>query len=149
TTGGELPSLSATPPVSGTMTIGNGATVVLGNDGTFFNVTINNSANSILRLNGKTLRVAGTFTNSALTLNTMGLDAGVANSKLSFIGTVAQDIQFGNQTFSSVVTAPDIDVSNSNSSGARVVTTTNATVKNINILSGGYFQIGNNSAITL
>ncbi len=149
TTGGELPSLSATPPVSGTMTMSNGATVVLGNDGTFFNVQINNSANSILRMNGKTLRVAGSFTNSAATVNTMGLDASVANSKLSFIGTVAQDIQFGNQTFSSAVTAPDIDVSNSNSSGARVVTTTNATVKNITILSGGYFQIGNNSTITL
>ncbi|MEP7169088.1 MAG: hypothetical protein ABI855_06915, partial [Bacteroidota bacterium] len=145
TTGGELPSLSATPPSGGTMTMANGATVVMGNDGTIFNVQINNSANSILRLNGKTLRASGSFTNSAVTINTMGLDATVANSKISLIGTGAQPITFNNQTFSSVVTTPDLEISNTNAAATSGVYNSGlGSVKNLTVNSGAYLYFYNN-----
>lgn len=146
TTSGELPPLSTTAPVAGIMTIGNGATVVMSNDGLVFSTVINNAANSILRLNGKTLRMWGSFTNNTATINTMGLDASVANSKLSFVGNTLQTASFGNQTFGGVVTAPDLDINNTFSgygaSGGQNVNGT-GTVKNINVLSGSFLQIGN------
>ncbi|MEP7171772.1 MAG: hypothetical protein ABI855_20530, partial [Bacteroidota bacterium] len=142
-TGGELPSLSAAPPAGGTMTLGSGATVVMSNDGTIFSVSIPNLANSILRLNGKTLRMAGNFTNSALTANTMGLDASVSNSKLSFINTLTgQTLTFNNQTFSSVITAPDIEVSNTNSTTG-VSLQAAGSVRNVLVNAGSYLQFTN------
>src|SRR5207302_1745770 len=51
TTGGELPSLTATPPAAGLVTLVSGATVVLGNGGTIFSLTVPAVANSILKLN--------------------------------------------------------------------------------------------------
>jgi hypothetical protein len=142
---GELPPLSTIAPLAGTMTITGGSTIVLTNDALLFNTTINTGVNNILRLNGKTLRMWGTFANNALTINTMGLDASVANSKLSFVGNTAQTISFGNQTFSSVITAPDLDVNNTFSgngaSGGQIVSGT-GTVKNVNVLNGSFLQIG-------
>ena len=63
------------------------------------------------------MRIGGAFTNGAGTINTMGLDAGVAGSTLSFIGTAQQNINFGNQTFNNVITTPNVIVSNTNSGG--------------------------------
>jgi hypothetical protein len=141
---GELPPLSTTAPLAGTMTITGGSTIVLTNDALVFNTTINTGINNILRLNGKTLRMWGTFANNALTVNTMGLDATIANSKLSFVGNTAQNITFGNQTFSAVITAPDLDINNTFSgigaSGGQNVSGT-GTVRNVNVLSGGFLQI--------
>lgn len=149
TTGGELPIVSTTPPVAGLMNIGAGATVVMSNDGLVFSTSITNAANSILRLNGKTLKMWGSFTNNAATINTMGLDASVANSRLSFVGNTLQTISFGNQTFGGVITAPDLEINNTFSgngvSGGQNVSTT-GTVKNISVLAGSYLQIG---ALTL
>ncbi len=146
---GELPPLSTTAPLAGTMTITGGSTIVLTNDALVFNTTINTGVNNILRLNGKTLRMWGTFANNALTVNTMGLDATIANSKLSFVGNTAQNITFGNQTFSAVITAPDLDINNTFSgigaSGGQNVSGT-GTVRNVNVLSGGFLQI---ASITL
>jgi hypothetical protein len=143
---GELPSLSTTAPLTGTMTITGGSTIVLTNDALIFNTTINTGINNILRLNGKTLRMWGTFANNALTVNTMGLDATIANSKLSFVGNTLQNITFGNQTFASVITAPDLDIANTFSgngaSGGQNVSAT-GTVRNVTVFSGSFFQIAN------
>jgi hypothetical protein len=147
TTSGELPSLAATPPFAGAMTVNNNQSVTLGNSGTMFNVTISSAAGNILHLNGNTLRVAGNFANNAATLNTMGLNSSVPNSKLHFIGNVYQTIVFGNQTFSSVITAPDVEVSNSffngtvANSGATV--TGAGSVNDLLINADAHFQVGN------
>jgi len=74
TTGAELPSsallqLPNQLANSGTMTIAeqplpHGEMVILGRSSSTNGVTINNLANSILRLNAFTLNMAGTFLNS-------------------------------------------------------------------------------------
>ncbi|MBP7496410.1 MAG: hypothetical protein KA792_01935, partial [Bacteroidales bacterium] len=145
TTGKELPSFSADPPYGGTVTIVNthSSGVTLGNSATAFNFTINSG--TILNMNGKTVRIAGTFTNSAAAANT-GLNASVANSKLHFIGWGQQNINLGNQTFSSVITTPDIEISNNfyNATISCAATTTAiGYVKELKINTGSYLQIGN------
>jgi hypothetical protein len=156
TTGRELPSLTANMPIGGTMQVLNldDAGVALGNDATIFSVSI--PFNATLRLNGRTLRIGGNFTNSATTVNnTMGLDSRIAGSKLHFVGTTAtQTISFGNQTFTDAlpfvpspsVTAPDLEISNifyngTTLSGARVTGT--GSVNNVIINAGAYFGIDN------
>lgn len=145
-TSGEFPPISITPPIGGTVTIGNASTIVLTNDVVAFGVSISNVTNSILRLNGRTLKVLGAFNNTATTANTMGLDASVANSKLWFAGNAAFNIALGNQIFSSIITAPDIEISNTFSgngaSGGHILNST-GTVKNILVNTGCFFQIGN------
>ena len=114
---GNSPPLSTPAFSGGTMFMNNGAntiysTVVLGNDATFYRVDINNSANSILRLNGHTLQISEMLRDFGTTANTTGLDAGVSGSTLKFIGTGLQGIRCGNQQFGGVYTAPDVYVSN-------------------------------------
>lgn len=91
TTGGELPSLKSTV-FNGTTTISaTSAGVTLGNSGTVYNITIaTGGTTNLLTLGGDTLRVLGTFTNSATTANTTGIDASAATSTLIFNGTAAQ-----------------------------------------------------------
>lgn len=145
TTGQEMPSLTATAPNAGTLSINNNQSVTLGNDGTVFTVSITNVVGNILKLNGKTLRFAGTFTNAGATANTTGLDASVAGSKLKFIGSAAQNFTFNNQTFSGVVTTPDFEISGTNTlTGLSVVGT--GSVKNLTINSGSTLTV---SATTL
>src|SRR5581483_3878003 len=82
--------------------------------------------------------------------NTTGLDATAANSKLSFIGTVQQTVSCGNQTFSGVNTAPDVDVSNNSGTSTGGLNFNNwfssavFYIKNLNVLSGGYMQVSAN-----
>src|SRR5690606_3267633 len=145
-TSGELPLLAASLPGGGTMTIANGAGVTLSRSGTVFSTPIANSANSVLRLNGYSLRMCGSFTNNAGTANTMGLDATVAGSKLIFSGNTLQTLSFGNQVFGGVTTTPDLEINNSFSgnggSGGQYVNVSGS-VSNMVVNSGAYLQIGN------
>src|SRR6185295_1032875 len=110
-----------------------------------------NSANTILRLNGRNLKVYGaTFTNNQTTVNSQGLDASVTGSKLTFSGNISQVIALGNQTFGNVPTAPDMEISNTfAASGAAIGTAGTYYVRNLKVNSGGFLNIGNGAAVTL
>jgi hypothetical protein len=156
TTGKELPGLAATAPIGGTVTFHNlnAGGVTLADDVTAFNVTINNLVT--LHLNGNTLRMAGTFTNSSTAINTGGLNSSVAGSKLLFIGNAQQNITLNNQVFSTTMTRPDLEISNSffngtTTSGATIAagSTVGGYVNDVVVNSGAYLQINNATTLNV
>ena len=160
TTGGELPPSSASAPTAGTMMINNGATVVMGHDGTFFSLYIGPAtqitANTIFRMAGHNLNLTGYFINDGSIVNTTGLDASGSTSTLTFSGNIEQYIEFGNQVFSNVLTLPNVVVNNTNNTyGTQLTYQLNGnnygainggtwSINNLTVNSGAYFEVGYN-----
>ena len=162
-TGGELPAAGSVPPAYGNMNINtaNAGGVTLGSNGTVYALQINNTAGSILHMNGFTLNLVGngannggySLFNAGNSANTTGLDASVAGSTLNFTGSTTQYIYYGNQVFEGVPTYLNIDVSNINSASCIVIngssnTLSNLYIYNLNINNGASFGCLNNG-ITL